>query len=200
MYKEQKIIFLDFDGVINNEQFYPLEVENIPIPRKPTIHLQWELVQLLNFFTQHQEVKIVISSTWRELYDLTDLQEFLNLTGLPDIHKVIDVTPGDLDRCTVQVPREFKDNWQQWEVGIGRDTKTLSHFTERGVEIEYWMDINKFKPNKHNYIIIDDSNDFLTHQVPNFVRTDPVEGLTMDDVRRGLEILDLPLTLSKNHV
>jgi hypothetical protein len=86
------IIFLDIDGVLNSEQqviklyrenqqarinrdFCPLAVSN-----------------LLHIVESISNTKIVISSTWRKLHTLVELQNFFQAAGFPP-ELVIDTTP-----------------------------------------------------------------------------------------------------------
>ena len=67
---------------------------------------------------------------------------------------------------------------------------------ERGHEVEQWLDEN---PGVKSYVILDDDNDFLTHQRGNFVRTanninhpdslDIGYGLTNECANRAIRIL-----------
>lgn len=55
----------------------------------------------------------------------------------------------------------------------------------RKAEISLW-----FKEPNTNYVIIDDSNDFFPEQRSHHVQTDREIGLTADDARRAIEILN----------
>lgn len=57
----------------------------------------------------------------------------------------------------------------------------------RGLEVNTWL-------NKHaqytNYVILDDSDDFMVSQIKNFVQTNPEVGLTKEDANKAIEILN----------
>jgi hypothetical protein len=56
----------------------------------------------------------------------------------------------------------------------------------RGCEIQDWIHDGKVG----NYVIIDDSTDMLWTQRNNFVKIDPHVGLTANDVRLCIDILN----------
>lgn len=142
-----KVIFLDFDGVLNNSTSFVYESNrrkkwkeqgvggavNETLSNENTSAFQLVL-------DTYPDVKIVISSTWRELHDLPWLQ-----AKLADYHidssRVIGATPKD-------------------------------HLSgNRGHEIQWWLDKH---PEVTHYIIIDD-NDWgivQAHPPEKFVRTD----------------------------
>jgi hypothetical protein len=82
-----KIVFLDFDGVLNN--WYHIEAN----PRHTRFaHVMPEKVALVKRLVTATNSKIVISSAWRNLYSLEELLEVLDFHGYPDA-PIIDKTP-----------------------------------------------------------------------------------------------------------
>ena len=65
-----KVIFLDIDGVLNNLASLAEGVHMVP-----------EKAILLRRLIEATGAKVVISSTWRMLYDLRELGEILRLAG-----------------------------------------------------------------------------------------------------------------------
>lgn len=57
----------------------------------------------------------------------------------------------------------------------------------RGQEIKMWLDKNA--SGEYKYCIIDDDNDMLDEQLPNFVQTDFMDGLTDTDLNKIIDIL-----------
>lgn len=55
----------------------------------------------------------------------------------------------------------------------------------RGAEIEKWL---QDEMSVNEYVIIDDDNDMLPHQVINFVQTDSDFGLSYDNAKRIIKI------------
>ena len=84
-----KVIFLDFDGVLNNEP-YLQKVGNYRT-------LDPESIDQLNRVLEATEAKSVVSSTWRYMYpSVRDLNELLESHGLPK-GCVTGLTPRVLD-------------------------------------------------------------------------------------------------------
>lgn len=86
-----KIIFLDFDGVLNSEASFRYE------KRRKTIHIQDTLsavacANLQHILEQDRDVKLVISSTWRKMHTLVELQNILNSYGV-EAARIIGKTP-----------------------------------------------------------------------------------------------------------
>lgn len=119
--------------------------------------------------------KIVMSSTWR-FAGLEKMKQMWIDRNLPG--ELIDVTV-DCVQIVDEGRAEFYDT------------------VERGHEVEQWLDEN---PGVKSYVILDDDNDFLTHQRGNFVRTanninhpDCVDigyGLTSECANKAIRILN----------
>lgn len=85
-----KIIFLDFDGVLNRLN----DGESL-------LYLSKECVENLNVLIERSEAKIVISSGWRIPYSISNLRQILINAGFKYPRCVIGTTP-DL----IRKPRE----------------------------------------------------------------------------------------------
>jgi hypothetical protein len=115
-----KIIFLDIDGVINpwmsekdsSGRFGQRDLENFKII----------LVTVL-------EASVVITSTWRNHYTLSEIKEFFNEVGI-NPNRILDVT-HDL-RC---------------------DEGMIQHYPGRNEEIQAWIDLH---PEVGKFAVIDD--------------------------------------------
>lgn len=77
-----KLIFLDFDGVLNRFD----EPESY---RK----LSKSCVENLNFLIEKSEAKIIISSTWRRIHSLSDLRQIMKNAGFRFPQSIIGETP-----------------------------------------------------------------------------------------------------------
>lgn len=109
-----KVIFLDFDGVINNGPH---------IKRVGSLQIfDPESISQLCRVLKETGAKIVVSSTWRFLSSKDELNERLFLSGLPK-ESVIDVTPLGLSE------------------GKSDNTIIELHMT-RGQEINLWLSKN----------------------------------------------------------
>lgn len=79
-----KVIFLDFDGVLNSMD----DMGNY-------VHLNNSKVLLLQDLVKQTDAEIVISSTWRRGNTLEELKRALWWTGLRSAHKVFDITDSN---------------------------------------------------------------------------------------------------------
>lgn len=116
-----KLIFLDIDGVLNNDELL-----------RRNIYLCSNKVSLLHQFCEQHDIKIVISSSWREIYSFDNLKLMLFKEGFMNTDRIIDVTP---------IGKEFFD-----------DDETRYIF--RGYEIEKWLSNQDIQ---YNYVILDDT-------------------------------------------
>jgi hypothetical protein len=90
------VIFLDIDGVLNDAE---------PIQALPTRQSQWarlldpERVSRLNDIIDATGAEVVLSSSWRQVHSLDDMQELLETRGfegrLVDETPIVDKTRGE---------------------------------------------------------------------------------------------------------
>jgi len=154
-----KIIFLDIDGVLNNQLWYVATKGERADPvtgKRIMDDIDPGSVEFLNMLIEKTGAKVVVSSTWRLGKTVEELQEILNRNG-------------------------FKG-----EV-IGKTENLRGTGIVRGNEIFHWIETNEniigcdsYKYN--NYVILDDDSDMLLWQKDNFINTDPYCGLTPNDV------------------
>lgn len=78
------VLFLDCDGVINNEKFFQKLVHNEIDPESMT---------LLNNLVEETNISIVISSTWRLDYSLYIIQNLFKENGFKYSDNIIGATP-----------------------------------------------------------------------------------------------------------
>lgn len=145
-----KVIFLDFDGVLNSEGSFLYEYNRRH--RRRERHLKGQVMETLcnvccanlqEILYRYPTAKIVLSTTWRELFDMDWLRKKLESYHV-DSSKVIDKTP-----------RDWGGN--------------------RGIEIQLWLNRH---PEVTEYIIIDDNDWGIKdiHGAYRFVKTDDKEG------------------------
>lgn len=167
-----KVVFLDFDGVLNSTQS-----NNFWKSRRTQD--QWEeglrkwdgsmqeyiaeefcpicVNNLEELFRRVPNLKIVISSSWRINNDIESLKRILSPAKLAS-NAIIDITPRFLDLST------------------------------RGLEIKHWLDNYEEEEITH-YVIIDDANVMLDEQKKNFVHTSELHGFQYGDMLWALRIL-----------
>lgn len=91
-----RVLFLDFDGVLNSEASFRMEV------RKGNEHVSDSLSEVACSNLQYvlekvPDLRIVISSTWRLLHDMAFLRKLLTSYNV-DADRVIGKTPATMSR------------------------------------------------------------------------------------------------------
>lgn len=159
-----KVIFLDFDGVLNS-YFYQRDM----IPGTLADELDPAAIEVLNeVLTEVPDVKIVISSSWRKIFGFKELVTILSARGFQFPQSVIGVTP---------------DGWDSWDSlsGLGEKPSRIP----RGVEIRAWLDIN---PEVEHFVIIDDEGD-MDGVADHLLKVNGQFGLRQGHIRRILSLL-----------
>lgn len=159
--KPMKVIFLDFDGVLNSAASFVMEKRirkaKPQTSRKlPPINQTLCHVCTSNFQMILEEVpsaKIVISSTWRELFDMEWLKKKLAEYGI-DSSRVIDKTPAS--------------------------------FRDRGYEIKQWLEEH---PEVTSFVILDDNYIGAGYTDKEIVATNWDSGLLLPHVYKAMQIL-----------
>jgi hypothetical protein len=163
---EMKILFLDFDGVLNSQAFWEWCHAAGKTPRETSDMLDPEAIKQLNRIVKTTGAHIVVSSSWRLFGDTNTpekLQAVLRLHGYEG--SVLDITPHDMG-C----------DWHDGPCDQGH----------RGGEINQWLVENKhIRVNK--FAIVDDGSDMHPYE-DRLVQTSIQLGL--QDVE-GDEIIEL---------
>lgn len=161
---KMKIIFLDFDGVLNCEEWYVQRTESTEEinSKYPFYEFSPKLVANLNLIVRETRAKVVISSSWRTGRSKEELQEMLEKVGFE----------GEVIGKTVNL-------------GV---VSGFDYTIPRGCEIEHWIDSHgTFKI--ENYVILDDDDDMLYEQRNNFVNTSWRTGLDEEATQKAIGIL-----------
>ncbi len=174
-----RVVVLDIDGVLNNEVFpnaFFAILKRLEIVRSRAKELHKIVMRdeygnffcptatnMLAYIIEQTGAKIVISSSWRHS-GLQFMQDMWKERGLPG--EVIDITPS-FHRTNDHMP--FKER------------------AERGHEIKDWLTRH---PEVESYVILDDDDDMLPEQEARFVRTNERYGITFDDAKKCIEILN----------
>lgn len=162
----RKILFLDFDGVLNCWQSFfmkkenPRDLDDLPIGLESLIsNFDERNVWCLKYIVKNVPgIEIVISSSWRNSFPLDEIKKALGYFGL-DPSVIIGVTPNVL----------------RFSGGT------------RGEEIRTWMEDN-LNGEEVSFIILDDYcvGDFED----NFLKTDQMNGLVFSDAVRVIKHLN----------
>jgi len=158
-----KVIFLDFDGVLNSEEMFAAKTVNgtIYIPEEfPYSEICPNAINRLNHIIEQTGAVVCVSSTWRLGRKRTELQELLAHVGFKGT--VIGKTP------------DFREG-----------------YPSRGKEIAAWLKQTLEAREIESFVILDDDDDMLPEQQANFVKTSFKKGLTDELAAKAIEILHL---------
>lgn len=160
-----KVVFLDIDGVLNSVEWIQRVGLDVWDQADGGTQLDPDAVKRLDLIVQMSEARIVISSTWRKMYDPPTIRGFLRRHGFT----------GEVIGETVHhIPMEERTTAQQ---ASGR--------YERGWEIKAWLDEH---PGVTHYAILDDDSD-MDGVREHFVHTQYPLGLRDEHVPRVLSLL-----------
>ena len=166
-----RVIFLDFDGVLNSHQSITFWHNKRDQDKwENELYEEWQgslfeylahefcpiaLSNMEELMRRCPDAKIVVSSTWRIGNDIDALKKILAPAKLV-ANAIIDKTPS------------FRDK-------------------PRGEEIKAWLDKH---PEVKQYVIIDDDRDMLVEQRENFINTSSLHGFQYGDMLHAERILD----------
>lgn len=170
-----KVIFLDFDGVLNSQKSFDEEIEARDLVPTDVFKTLGPLNETLcrsctsNFqliLDKFPDAKIVISSTWRLLFTLEWLKDKLFSYGI-DSSRVIGITPSS--------------------VPSSGDWRT------RGNEIRAWL---LDHPEVTKFIVIDDDPDAVV-EVGTFIKTTWEDGLTLEKTEEAIKKFEMQIWLGE---
>jgi hypothetical protein len=172
-----KILFLDFDGVLNSYQsatFWHTRRDQMkwenemyrdwPGTLKEYIAQEFCPIALSNveeLCRRELDLRIVVSSTWRMGETVETLKEILKPS------KIV------CDRLIGTTPIIYKDN----------------HEVPRGIEIQHWLDNYEFKDQITGFAILDDDGD-MEHLMNKLVQTDVEHGFKWTDIKKVQDVLN----------
>lgn len=167
-----KIIFLDFDGVLNTEYHQRLlQYEGKTWQDCHGSLFDSEAVRQLKRIVDTTHADIVIESSWKYL-GLEAMQEMWKDRQLPG--RVIGITPSIVSDDIL--------------LSTDLDITNPAMLHCKGAEIaSYLCDNGK---QDFPYVIIDDEYVVLESQLPHFILTNPYDGLTEELALRAIEILN----------
>ena len=157
-----KALFLDVDGVLNSEKFWEEQTQS------------FRYTAALNEGKTDDEISVIAN------FD-PDAVAWVNyIVAMTNAEIVISSTW----RSDYNIP--FKMRY----AGLLRPIYGITPFSKdrhRGTEIKKWLDDH---PEVTNYVILDDDNDMLEEQMNNLVQTHWLTGLTIDNVKQAINILN----------
>lgn len=167
-----KIIFLDFDGVMNTEAWQRHCMTN-GLPTDDGFGPVFDpeaVTNLARIIAAVPDIGIVITSSWKWEGEekMKRLWQKRNLPG-----KLLGVAPNYIPNFD---DSSF-DEILQGRLPIGR-----------GADIKAWQEQNNAL--ECPYVIFDDIPDFYPEQCPHYIETDPRVGITEEDAKKAIDILN----------
>lgn len=180
-----RFIFLDIDGVIAT----PKTVE----------HGMWALTpekqDLLGMIIEKTGAKIVLSSSWRK-HTIDDTIEHMKEHGFRFCDEIVGITIRAYQYLQkgvhLSIPRGVEI--KQW-----LDTHVIYPWYAYPEQKERYRILNEdgsFKMMRSNklgtdfsYVILDDDSDMLYEQSKHFICCDSMEGLTLEQANKAIEVL-----------
>lgn len=162
-----KLLFLDVNGVISNKSEPCMIGSNNCINERNLNNLYYILENV-------PDIKVILSSSWRYQRSIEDCQNLVNhYFGISNLN-VVGRTP-----C-VTTPEELSENIVQQVLTNNKIVYS------RGYEIKYVVD--RLEPS--HYVILDDLHNFLDEQKEYHIQTNSLLGLTLEDAKQAIEILN----------
>lgn len=112
-----KIIFLDIDGVLNNDE----HLKKFSRSKNPMDHIMPEKVKLLNSIIKDTSAKIVLSTGWRVVLGAAETADVLLNSGLE----------GSIVGSTPDLPRRFSEvipRWKEIQTWINQNKNKIANF------------------------------------------------------------------------
>lgn len=168
----KKIIFLDFDGVLNTEHNQNMLLyKGKAWKDKHGAFFDLKAVAELNRIVEETKADIVIESSWKYL-GLEAMRQMWRDRNMPG--NVIDVTPSSASN--------------NWLLNANLDEMDPAHTQWKGVEIASWIAENLHDEDR--YVIIDDEYVILDSQLPHFILTNPYDGIIPELTDRAIKLLN----------
>jgi hypothetical protein len=167
-----KIIFLDFDGVLNSHQYlrspdFKNAVKDMTDAElyltKYEYMLDPEAIKLVNDLVTRSGAEVIASTSHRVRYSLDEMSDMLKNRGAT--FQIAAKTPRGM-------PKKF------------------SQTVDRGDEIQEYLSLLEEAGEKvEGFVILDDMFNML-HLTKHLVRTSQLTGLTPEDIERAVKILN----------
>ncbi len=179
-----RIVFLDFDGVLNSHLFM---LEERLQGRNGVAGIDSKAVAHVNYICGKTGAVIVVSSSWRYGHSLGELKDILLKAGCTAV--VRDATPLPHEIANGRLATAFAE--QGMDLTEEEAKRTLIIAKGRGHEIDAWLRAWSEVDDIESFVVFDDDSDIAPHE-DRHVKTSFHVGLTSEHVPLALEILSRP--------
>lgn len=177
--KDDKLIFLDFDGVLNSSEFSAHQYRNDE-PTQDSMGFNLfdpQAIECMNRIVDVTGAKIIVTSSWRYL-GLAKLQKLWKERGLHG--EIIGMTSLHVvDELILEIGLE----WLEREPNRSPRSEEIAHWLK-----SYNINLKSYNINA-NYVILDDLPMPKEFQ-PHAVQINPKVGLTAIEVKQAIQILN----------
>lgn len=131
-----KILFLDVDGVLNNAN----TLKNQGRTGWPLNHLDASRIELLNQIVEETDCRIVLSSSWRVLFEWSAFAQVLTQKGFRHPDKFIGQTPrANFDNRGMEIAHWLQQNKEVTSFVILDDDADMAHLLPHLVQTS-WLE------------------------------------------------------------
>lgn len=169
----QKVLFLDFDGVINTDRM-AIDALTKEGEWRDEFGLKFDPESILNLrhIIEETQARIVAITSWKQ-YGLDYLQEIWQGRQMPG--EISDITP---------------DYRTDFEMDAHHQPKCVQvPLMSKGEGIEEWILQEQLQGRETQYAILDDIQSFTLDQQPHFIQICAHCGITSKDADRAIQIL-----------
>lgn len=165
----KRILFLDFDGVLNTDNYTKRLVAEGKAYRDVYGDLfDPEAVRnLKRIIDSVADVKIVITSTWKDTIGADNVRQLWKDRYMP----------GRIYGMTKPFIPDFFSMDSDFELAI---------MAGKGHEVKQWLE--EHAKGEHRYVILDDMSYFLPEQEPHLVKVDQFRGITEEDSAKAIRL------------
>lgn len=173
-----KIIFLDFDGVLNTTRYRnEMTQKDIKSCDQYGFLFDPDAVDNLKSIIDSTKAKVCVTSSWALEIGAENMQTFWKERNMPG--RLAGTTAG------IQVYPEDaifdEDDFDPYKL-MGQG------IAGRGCELDSYLEAKGYRDVR--YVIIDDVMDFKKEQLAFLVKTDPEVGITKQDAQKAIQILN----------
>jgi hypothetical protein len=186
MKKTVKVIFLDIDGVLSPH----VKVENKGQGDFPyDVKFNPRTIKNLKVLLKESNARIVLSTTWIKNIGFKATTLALATHGIVGPYFVAEDVGEKSNEITVRdwIMEPSSSKFYGTAVTPKKFTSEKCH------EISFWL--SEYKDKISGYVVLDD--EFIYDQEEHQVRVNGKKGLTVDDVKKALMILNQGISLNK---